>query len=221
MLLCGVLLLLCSLSLDTQFFQFISKTIIIMPPRVPASVETVESIHRLADIVARFGADKEHIARESIAKNKFHFLNANADRIGFVYYEWVKGEKLIVASNASKRKEKTLEEASHDDNAKKRRRNPSAEQQQQQQTTLTTRRPIMKIAILDVVKTHLQPLYANKDVTKDAYKTICRKTCEKVMSKEPDVEGDEENVKKWLDEHTKKKIRGLVEIFVEKARGGG
>ena len=191
-----------------------------MPPRVPASVETVESIHRLADIVARFGADKEHIARESIAKNKFHFLNANADRIGFVYYEWVKGEKLIVASNASKRKEKTLEEASHDDNAKKRRRNPPAEQQQQQQQT-TTRRPIMKIAILDVVKTHLQPLYANKDVTKDAYKTICRKTCEKVMSKEPDVEDDEENVKKWLDEHTKKKIRGLVEIFVEKARGGG
>ena len=200
-----------------------------MPPRVPASVETVESIHRLADIVARFGADKEHIARESIAKNKFHFLNANADRIGFVYYEWVKGEKLIVASKTSKRKEKTLlgrEEASHDDNAKKRRRNPPAEQQQQQQqqqqqTTLTTRRPIMKIAILDVVKTHLQPLYANKDVTKDAYKTICRKTCEKVMSKEPDVEDDEENVKKWLDEHTKKKIRGLVEIFVEKARGGG
>ncbi len=79
----------------------------------------------------------------------------------------------------------------------------------------------MKIAILDVVKTHLQPLYANKDVTKDAYKTICRKTCEKVMSKEPNVEDDEENVKKWLDEHTKKKIRGLVEIFVEKARGGG
>ena len=47
-----------------------------------ASVDyTVESIHRLADIVARFGADKEHIARESIEKNKFHFLNANADRI--------------------------------------------------------------------------------------------------------------------------------------------
>jgi hypothetical protein len=186
-------------------------------------VETVESIHRLADIVARFGADKEHIARESIEKNKFHFLNANADRIGFVYYEWVKGEKLI----EKKRQEKT----SHDDtnnNAKKRRRNPPAEkeqqqqqQQQQQQTALTTRRPIMKIAILDVVKTHLQPLYANKDVTKDAYKTICRKTCEKVMSKEPNVEDDEENVKKWLDEHTKKKIRGLVEIFVEKARGGG
>ena len=162
-----------------------------MPPRVPASVETVESIHRLADIVARFGADKEHIARESIEKNKFHFLNANADRIGFVYYEWVKGEKLIVASALSKRKEKTLgrEEASRDDNAKKRRRNPPAEEQQQHTTlTTTTRRPRMKIAILDVVKTHLQPLYANKDVTKDAYKTICRKTCEKVMSKEPNVE---------------------------------
>ena len=193
-----------------------------MPPRVPASVETVESIHRLADIVARFGADKEHIARESIAKNKFHFLNANADRIGFVYYEWVKGEKLL-----EKRRTEKMSHAddADDDNAKNRRRNPPAEQQQQQlqqqQTTLTTRRPIMKIAILDVVKTHLQPLYANKDVTKDAYKTICRKTCEKVMSKEPNVEDDEENVKKWLDEHTKKKIRGLVEIFVEKARGGG
>ena len=186
-----------------------------MPPRVPASVETVESIHRLADIVARFGADKEHIARESIEKNKFHFLNANADRIGFVYYEWVKGEKLI-----AKRKETLKGREEAHDNAKKRRRTPPAEEQQQQQQT-TTRRPIMKIAILDVVKTHLQPLYANKDVTKDAYKTICRKTCEKVMSKEPDVEDDEENVKKWLDEHTKKKIRGLVEIFVEKARGGG
>ena len=86
-----------------------------MPPRVPASVDyTVESIHRLADIVARFGADKEHIARESIEKNKFHFLNANADRIGFVYYEWVKGEKLL----EKRRTEKTLgrEGASRDDN---------------------------------------------------------------------------------------------------------
>ena len=104
---------------------------------------------------------------------------------------------------------------------KRQKRNPQKAEEQQQHTTLTTRRPRMKIAILDVVKTHLQPLYANKDVTKDAYKTICRKTCEKVMSKEPNVEDDEENVKKWLDEHTKKKIRGLVEIFVEKARGGG
>ena len=193
-----------------------------MPPRVPASVDTVESIHRLADIVARFGADKEHIARESIEKNKFHFLNANADRIGFVYYEWVKGEKLL----EKKRTEKTLshdDDDDDDDNAAKKRqkRNPQKAEEQQQHTTLTTRRPRMKIAILDVVKTHLQPLYANKDVTKDAYKTICRKTCEKVMSKEPNVEDDEENVKKWLDEHTKKKIRGLVEIFVEKARGGG
>ena len=189
-----------------------------MPPRVPASVDyTVESIHRLADIVARFGADKEHIARESIEKNKFHFLNANADRIGFVYYEWVKGEKLL----EKKRTEKMSHDADADNAAKKRqKRNPQKAEEQQQHTTLT-RRPRMKIAILDVVKTHLQPLYANKDVTKDAYKTICRKTCEKVMSKEPNVEDDEENVKKWLDEHTKKKIRGLVEIFVEKARGGG
>ena len=190
-----------------------------MPPRVPASVDTVESIHRLADIVARFGADKEHIARESITKNKFHFLNANADRIGFVYYEWVKGEKLL-----EKRRTEKMSHADddNDDNATKKRqkRNPQKAEEQQQHTTLT-RRPRMKIAILDVVKTHLQPLYANKDVTKDAYKTICRKTCEKVMSKEPNVEDDEENVKKWLDEHTKKKIRGLVEIFVEKARGGG
>ena len=187
-----------------------------MPPRVPASVDTVESIHRLADIVARFGADKEHIARESIEKNKFHFLRANADRVGFVYYEWVKGEKLLEKKRQNEKK--TSHDDADDNAAKKRRRNPPAEEQQH--TTLT-RRPRMKIAILDVVKTHLQPLYANKDVTKDAYKTICRKTCEKVMSKEPDVEDDEENVKKWLDEHTKKKIRGLVEIFVEKARGGG
>ena len=190
-----------------------------MPPRVPASVDTVESIHRLADIVARFGADKEHIARESIEKNKFHFLRANADRVGFVYYEWVKGEKLLEKKRTD---EKTSSRDADDDNAaakKRHKRNPPAEEQQH--ATLTGRRPRMKIAILDVVKTHLQPLYANKDVTKDAYKTICRKTCEKVMSKEPNVEDDEENVKKWLDEHTKKKIRGLVEIFVEKARGGG
>ena len=196
-----------------------------MPPRVPASVDyTVESIHRLADIVARFGADKEHIARESIEKNKFHFLNANADRIGFVYYEWVKGEKLLEKKRTEKTVSHAADDAADDDNAqakKRQKRNPQKAEEQQQHTTLTTRRPRMKIAILDVVKTHLQPLYANKDVTKDAYKTICRKTCEKVMSKEPNVEDDEENVKKWLDEHTKKKIRGLVEIFVEKARGGG
>ena len=193
-----------------------------MPPRVPASVETVESIHRLADIVARFGADKEHIARESIAKNKFHFLNANADRIGFVYYEWVKGEKLLEKKRTEKMSHAADDAADDNAQAKKRqKRNPQKAEEQQQHTTLTTRRPRMKIAILDVVKTHLQPLYANKDVTKDAYKTICRKTCEKVTSKEPNVEDDEENVKKWLDEHTKKKIRGLVEIFVEKARGGG
>ena len=185
-----------------------------MPPRVPASVDsTVESIHRLADIVARFGADKEHIARESIEKNKFHFLNANADQV----------DRLTNGS-----REKLLEKKKKTVGQRKRRRSDNDEEttkknpnKQQQHTTLTTRRPRMKIAILDVVKTHLQPLYANKDVTKDAYKTICRKTCEKVMSKEPNVEDDEENVKKWLDEHTKKKIRGLVEIFVEKARGGG
>lgn len=190
-----------------------------MPPRVPASVDTVESIHRLADIVARFGADKEHIARESIEKNKFHFLRANADRVGFVYYEWVKGEKLLEKKRTD---EKTSSREADDDNAaakKRHKRNPPAEEQQQHATL--TRRPRMKIAILEVVKTHLQPLYTNKALTKDAYKTICRKTCEKVMSKEPNVEDDEENVKKWLDEHTKKKIRGLVEIFVEKARGGG
>ena len=125
-----------------------------MPPRVPASVDTVESIHRLADIVARFGADKEHIARESIAKNKFHFLRANADRIGFVYYEWVKGEKLL-----EKRRTEKMSHAddADDDNAAKKRqkRNPQKAEQQQQQHTTLTRRPRMKIAILDVVKTHL------------------------------------------------------------------
>ena len=169
-----------------------------MPPRVPASVDTVESIHRLADIVARFGADKEHIARESIEKNKFHFLRANADRVGFVYYEWVKGEKLLEKKRTD---EKTSSRDADDDTAAKKRhkRNPPAEEQQQHATL--TRRPRMKIAILEVVKTHLQPLYAKKDVTKEIYKTICRKTCEKVMSKEPNVEDDEENVKKWLDEH--------------------
>ena len=38
------------------------------------------------------------------------------------------------------------------------------------------------------------------------------------MSKELQVKDEEESVKLWLDEHAKKKIRGLVETFVEKTR---
>ena len=57
----------------------------------------------------------------------------------------------------------------------------------------------MKIAILEVVKKHLQPFYENKDISKEEYKTICKKTCEKVMSKELQVKDEEESVKMWLD----------------------
>lgn len=180
-------------------------------PIKPESQTELANISKVSEYSVKFGAEKEQIAREAVEKNGFDFLCAGRNPIGFVWYEFTKGEMITQAKREKeevekKRKRKTTEE--EEENKRVQQQNPQ--------------RPNMKIAILEVVKKHLQPFYANKDISKEEYKTICKKTCEKVMSKELQVKGEEESVKMWLDEPgARKKIRGLVETFVEKTRGGG
>jgi len=199
-----------------------------MPPIAPPD-EVLAKIKTLVEYVVNHGADKEQIAREAIEKNKFDFLSARRDSVGFVFYEYVKGEKLRVRReerDAKRREEREGKEEDGGGGGKKRKVESEENNARAHHTNNHHRsnggtdRPNMKIAILDVVKKHLQPFYSNKDVSKESYKAICKKTCEKVMSKEPQVEDDEEKVKEWLDERVKKKIRGLVETFVEMERGG-
>ena len=64
-----------------------------MPPLAPPD-EVLGKIKTLVEYVINHGADKEQIAREAIEKNKFDFLSARRDSIGFVCYEYMKGEKL-------------------------------------------------------------------------------------------------------------------------------
>ena len=191
-----------------------------MPPIAPPD-EVLFKIKTLVEYVVNHGADKEQIAREAIEKNKFDFLSARRDSIGFVCYEYMKGEKLRVRREERDAKRREEREGKEEDGGGgKKRKVESEENNAHHRSSGGTDRPNMKIAILDVVKKHLQPFYSNKDVSKESYKAICKKTCEKVMSKEPQVEDDEEKVKEWLDERVKKKIRGLVETFVEMERGG-
>lgn len=180
-------------------------------PIKPESQIELANISKVSEYSVKFGAEKEQIAREAVEKNGFDFLCAGRNPIGFVWYEFTKGEMLLQA-----KREKEIEQ-------KKRKRTTMEEEEESKrvQQQQNPSRPNMKIAILEVVKKHLQPFYANKDISKEEYKTICKKTCEKVMSKELQVKDEEESVKMWLDEHAKKKIRGLVETFVEKTRGGG
>jgi hypothetical protein len=179
-------------------------------PIKPESRTELENIAKVSEYSVKFGAEKEQIAREAVEKNGFDFLCAGRNPIGFVFYEFMKGEMMLQArrekeiDEEKKRKRTTTEEEEENKRVQQQQRNPS--------------RPNMKIAILEVVKKHLQPFYENKDISKEEYKTICKKTCEKVMSKELQVRDEEESVKLWLDEHAKKKIRGLVETFVEKTR---
>ena len=179
-------------------------------PIKPESRAELENIVKVSEYSVKFGAEKEQIAREAVEKNGFDFLCAGRNPVGFVFYEFTKGEMLLQAKREKendeekKRKRTTTEEEEENKRVQQQQQNPS--------------RPNMKIAILEVVKKHLQPFYANKDISKEEYKTICKKTCEKVMSKELQVKDEEESVKLWLDEHAKKKIRGLVETFVEKTR---
>ena len=179
-------------------------------PIKPESHVELANIVRVSEYSVKFGAEKEQIAREAVEKNGFDFLLAGRNPIGFVWYEFTKGEMMLRA-----KREKEIEE-------KKRKRTTTEEENEEEkrivQQQQNPQRPNMKIAILEVVKKHLQPFYANKDISKEEYKTICKKTCEKVMSKELQVKDEEEIVKIWLDEHAKKKIRGLVETFVEKTR---
>lgn len=181
-------------------------------PIKPESQTELENIVKVSEYSVKFGAEKEQIAREAVEKNGFDFLLAGRNPIGFVWYEFTKGEMLLQAKREKEeenveKKRKRKEEENEEENKR-------VQQQQQQNPS----RPNMKIAILEVVKKHLQPFYANKDISKEEYKTICKKTCEKVMSKELQVKDEEESVKLWLDVHAKKKIRGLVETFVEKTR---
>ena len=179
-------------------------------PIKPESQTELANISKVSEYSVKFGAEKEQIAREAVEKNGFDFLCAGRNPIGFVWYEFTKGEMIIQA-----KREKEIEE-------KKRKRTTTEEENEEEkrivQQQQNPQRPNMKIAILEVVKKHLQPFYANKDISKEEYKTICKKTCEKVMSKELQVKDEEESVKMWLDEHAKKKIKGLVETFVEKTR---
>ena len=179
-------------------------------PIKPESQTELANISKVSEYSVKFGAEKEQIAREAVEKNGFDFLLAGRNPIGFVWYEFTKGEMLLQA-----KREKEIEE-------KKRKRTTTEEEEEEnkrvQQQQQNPSRPNMKIAILEVVKKHLQPFYENKDISKEEYKTICKKTCEKVMSKESQVKDEEESVKMWLDEHAKKKIKGLVETFVEKTR---
>ena len=198
-----------------------------MPPIAPRD-EVLAKIKTLVEYVVNHGADKEQIAREAIEKNKFDFLSARRDSIGFVCYEYMKGEKLRVRREERDAKRREEREGKEEDGGGGKKRKVESEENNARahinnhnhRSSGGTDRPNMKIAILDVVKKHLQPFYSNKDVSKESYKSICKKTCEKVMSKEPQVEDDEEKVKEWLDERVKKKIRGLVETFVEMERGG-
>ena len=178
-------------------------------PIKPESRTELENIAKVSEYSVKFGAEKEQIAREAVEKNGIDFLCAGRNPVGFVWYEFTKGEMLLQA-----KREKESEE-------KKRKRTTTEEKEENKRIVQHTQypfRPNMKIAILEVVKKHLQPFYENKDISKEEYKTICKKTCEKVMSKELQVKDEEESVKLWLDEHAKKKIRGLVETFVEKTR---
>ena len=178
-------------------------------PIKPESRAELENIVKMSEYSVKFGAEKEQIAREAVEKNGFDFLCARRNPVGFVFYEFTKGEMLLQAKRAKESEEK------------KRKRTTTEEEEENKRIVQHTQypsRPNMKIAILEVVKKHLQPFYENKDISKEEYKTICKKTCEKVMSKELQVKDEEESVKLWLDEHAKKKIRGLVETFVEKTR---
>ena len=178
-------------------------------PIKPESRAELENIVKVSEYSVKFGAEKEQIAREAVEKNGFDFLCAGRNPVGFVFYEFTKGEMLLQAKRAKESEEK------------KRKRTTTGEEEENKRIVQHTQypfRPNMKIAILEVVKKHLQPFYENKDISKEEYKTICKKTCEKVMSKELQVRDEEESVKLWLDEHAKKKIRGLVETFVEKTR---
>lgn len=178
-------------------------------PIKPESRAELENIVKVSEYSVKFGAEKEQIAREAVEKNGFDFLCAGRNPVGFVFYEFTKGEMLLQAKRAKESEEK------------KRKRTTTGEEEENKRIVQHTQypfRPNMKIAILEVVKKHLQPFYENKDISKEEYKTICKKTCEKVMSKELQVKDEEESVKLWLDEHAKKKIRGLVETFVEKTR---
>ena len=120
----------------------------------------------MSEYSVKFGAEKEQIAREAVEKNGFDFLCAGRNPVGFVFYEFTKGEMLLQA-----KREKESEE-------KKRKRTTTEEEEENKRIVQHTQypsRPNMKIAILEVVKKHLQPFYENKDISKEEYKTICKK----------------------------------------------
>ena len=126
-------------------------------PIKPESRAELENIVKVSEYSVKFGAEKEQIAREAVEKNGFDFLCAGRNPVGFVFYEFTKGEMLLQA-----KREKESEE-------KKRKRTTTEEEEENKRIVQHTQypsRPNMKIAILEVVKKHLQPFYENKDISK-------------------------------------------------------
>lgn len=177
----------------------------------PLDERTIEKINALAKIVSERGVEEESVARAREETNEMDFLFVRKDKIGFVYYEFLKGSFLRAKKNSlAKRKSSDgTTVAGGGDYDKKIKKN---------EDDSTSMRPMMKLQILDVAKKALETFYQKKEITKEEYKQVCKRTCEKVMLKE-DVAEDEGAIKAWCNEHTKAKIRSLVLAFVEKTKG--
>ena len=66
-------------------------------PIKPESRTELENIAKVSEYSVKFGAEKEQIAREAVEKNGFDFLCAGRNPIGFVFYEFMKGEMMLQA----------------------------------------------------------------------------------------------------------------------------
>jgi len=75
-------------------------------PIKPESRAELENIVKVSEYSVKFGAEKEQIAREAVEKNGFDFLCAGRNPVGFVFYEFTKGEMLLQAKREKESEEK-------------------------------------------------------------------------------------------------------------------
>ena len=140
-------------------------------PIKPESRAELENIVKVSEYSVKFGAEKEQIAREAVEKNGFDFLCAGRKSSWIrLLWNFTKGEMLLQA-----KREKESEE-------KKRKRTTTEEEEENKRIVQHTQypsRPNMKIAILEVVKKHLQPFYENKDISKRNTKRYAKKRARK------------------------------------------
>ncbi|CAI5460073.1 unnamed protein product [Closterium sp. Yama58-4] len=87
---------------------------------------------------------------------------------------------------------------------------------------LSSKQALLRVGVAEVVKEVLKPVWKERGLSREMFKTIAKKAVEKVVGavQEKHLPKNEKQVQAYLSEHRKERITSLVQAYVDKYKKG-